>query len=105
MRQVIFNIGLNNNPNDFYGMLEKLSKRIFSIQLARLGDGEYNGEIEPTLIAWSTTHATRQQIVWNVALLCEQCKQEVIAVKINGEGVLVAPSGEVDGFNEKYFIV
>ena len=92
MKQIELNIGLVNN----YVEHEKLLQNIIDHPLcdtfveARITEGEWKGENQPTLYVRLTTNYKRVStiIVW-VEDLCTFTDQTAIGAKINGLGYLV----------------
>lgn len=49
MRTIEINIGLNNNSFGFFDVTEAL-KYVFNNVETRFEDGQYNGDLEPTVV-------------------------------------------------------
>lgn len=99
-----FNIGLNNNPKTTEEITQTLNKLVGRAPVKRsLIDGEYKGEVEPTLVlAYENERLTRVQL----EILCEETTQEAIALKRDGKGRLVFNpnyKGRKFTFNQDYF--
>ena len=113
MKEVIFNIGLNDNPFDFEGVKRKLSNmnsyehNIFLNDDFVLRDSVYNGKYEPTLVCSGKYYGRLSALVNIVECLCKTFGQECIAVKWQGVGYLVYNvkyKGEKYTFDNNFFI-
>jgi hypothetical protein len=107
MKQVIFNIGLNNNTKNSYGVITSILNSQVGLSKWKVEDGEYVNSIEPTVVAYGHTELGTEQILEEVEKMCVFMTQECIAVMIDGVGYLVYdPSFEGDRyeFDKQYFL-
>jgi hypothetical protein len=107
MKQVIFNIGLNNNTMGSDKVVTTLIQEGFALSKWKIADGEYVNNTEPTVVAYGQTMMDNDQIVSVLERLCILMTQECIAVMIDGVGYLVYdPSfeGERYEFDKQYFL-
>jgi hypothetical protein len=107
MKQVIFNIGLNNNTMGADNVVSTLFINKFALSKWAIKDGIYEDTVEPTVVAYGHTDLSTEQIISITQRMCVFMTQECIAVKIDGVGYLVySPDfeGERYEFNEQYFL-
>ena len=111
MKTIEFNIGLFNNPLDVPEIIERIVKHpviyCMGTDTAKVVEGEYGGEVEPTLylMAFSNISRVSTIIAW-VEDLCLMLEQTCIAIKIDGVGYLVynyTKDTERVSFDESYF--
>lgn len=108
MRQVVLNIGLNNNNSSIEDIKKTISKAFNTTKIdTMLADGTYIGNTEPTLVARFYTLKTFNTVVKLVEQLCTDFTQGSIALVSEEYKMLVFNKlykGEVMDFDEKYFI-
>ena len=98
------NIGMGNNPyetrlNDFADFF-----RVRFGAMCRYDVGKWEGANENTLVVHFDTD---EDVVDYTESLCGWCTQTAIAVKVDGDGVLVYNKGHKGsryGFSDEYFI-
>ena len=105
-RVLRLNIGLNNNPfgsEDILPVLELFMR----VDSQFIKNGEYNGEIEPTLVVVGLTDRSFDAIKDILTALSLDLTQDCIAFRYGGKGDLAyRPDfvGERYEFDEQYFI-
>jgi hypothetical protein len=101
---------LNNNPYTALQVINhfRLVKFIyFGFLSARVQAGEYNGEVEPTIIIELTTSDTKSKVIREIVKLCWVFTQECIPVSSTEFSELVyhpSYTGEKFSFDPQYFI-
>ena len=110
---IVYNIGLNNNRMTADEILEFMSGMLSGffgevLEYSEI-DGMWNGENEPTLVVNTRTDkcSSREKMYHYVSRMADMLDQDCIAIKINGEGVMVyssTHSGVEQKFNNKYFL-
>jgi hypothetical protein len=84
------NIGLGNNPMDFDQITRHFELNPeFGAFFFGLGQSTYEGKQEPTVHIIMHNTLRYSYFIQRVEALCKLMKQDCIAVKINGQGVLV----------------
>ena len=102
------NIGLGNNPMNFDQVVRHFGiNPEFGIFHFAHKTGEYNGEQEDTVYLKGNTTLIYSYLIARIEQLCKLLTQECIAVKLNGQGILVYDTdyqGELKAFNEEYWV-
>lgn len=84
------NIGLNNNPFDFDAIIRHFEiNPEFGAFFFGLGESQYNGVKEPTVHIIMHNTLLYSYFIKRIEDLCRLMNQECIAVKLNGQGILV----------------
>lgn len=107
MNYIKLNIGLENNPKTISELTDLLKIKWIVINNLAIKEGEFNGNPERTLVIEGETKLKKEFILKMIEHICKVATQESIAVKINGEGILVFNpeyKGERYEFNENFFI-
>jgi hypothetical protein len=105
-RVLRLNIGLNNNPfgsEDILPVLELFMR----VDSQFIKNGEYNGEIEPTLVVVGLTDRSFDAIKDILTALSLDLTQDCIAFRYGGKGDLAYRpdfTGDRYEFDEQYFI-
>ena len=105
-RVLRLNIGLNNNPFSAEDILEALTLAM-KIDSQFIKNGEYNGEVEPTLVVIGLTDRSFDAIKDFLTALSLDLTQDCIAFRYGGKGDLAYRpdfTGERYEFDENYFI-
>lgn len=105
-RIVRLNIGLNNNRYDL-DMLLRMSGELMDIDSHFVAEGEYNGDVEPTLVVTGLTEIGSEDLENNISVFSMLAGQDCIAYKLGGKGVLAYRlnwAGDKYEFDEQYFI-
>ena len=105
-RVVRLNIGLNNNPYSADEVV-KTVKMFADVDSTMIVNGEYNGDVEPTVVVVGLTTHSHGVVGEFVKALCRVLTQECIPFRLGGKGELVYhPNYEGDryDFYEQYFI-
>jgi len=103
--KTILNIGLNNNPYDVADITYVLNT-LFDGKPTNFDilNGEYNGEVEPTLAVEYDGALFNHEL----ESLCELLTQECIAVKVDGKGKMIFNpnfTGDKFEFSDEHFLI
>lgn len=105
MKNLIFNIGLENNPMTETQVLDALHDKYMFVTAHKIAVGMYDGKPERTLIVEVVTSLNDVDLA--VQMLCEEMTQECIAYMDGSNGKLIYNNkfvGEKFNFDSDYFL-
>ena len=109
MKNIILNLGLENNPlRDKIVVNPETAVTIGSEKLNKMSfeTSTYNGQKELTLVARFNVGFAVSKIILEIELTCLEMEQDCIAVLIDGIGYLVYNptfQGQKFAFDKRYF--
>lgn len=106
--QFELNIGMDNNPLDHDGIVRHFNLNPeLGVYFFAQGESEYQGKNENTMHLVGHNTLRLSYLIQRIEELCVHMHQECIAMKYNGQGIMVYNpnySGDLIAFNPRYWI-